>query len=118
MWYRPLLTAASCANDPLGKPDGWQNAQDAINFAIILPDTGNYTINVYSNNSLIGSFPGTAGLNGRTVPGLRAGSGGGQRVEVVNDITRATVIFATGKKDVLSETTGICNYNYEVVGLS
>jgi glucan endo-1,3-alpha-glucosidase len=118
MWYRPLLTTASCPHDPLGKPEGWQNAQDAINLAIILSGGGNYTINVYSNNSLIGSFPGTAGLNGRTVTGLRAGSGGGQRVEVVNDADRTTVISATGTKDVLSETMGICNYNYEVVGLS
>ncbi|KAL1966115.1 hypothetical protein VTN77DRAFT_4863 [Rasamsonia byssochlamydoides] len=116
MWYRTLLTTASCSSDSLGKPSGWQNAQDAINFAVILDNKSSYTINVYSNNKQIGSFPASAGLNGQTVLGLQAG--GGQRVEVVDAATNTTVISATGTKDVLAEATGTCNFNYEVVALS
>ncbi|OKL62585.1 hypothetical protein UA08_02967 [Talaromyces atroroseus] len=128
MWYRTLLTTASCSNDSLGKPDNWENAQDAINYAVILPDLTNgdnygrnYTINVYSNNDMIGSFAGTFGLNGGTVLGLAAGSAESQRVEVVessNGVNATTVLISKGKKDVLSETSGICNYNYEVVAMS
>ncbi|KAL1982151.1 hypothetical protein VTN96DRAFT_1686 [Rasamsonia emersonii] len=116
MWYRSLLTTANCSPDPMGKPSGWQNAQDAINFAVILPEgASGYTINVYSNNKQIGSFPANAGLNGQSVPGLQAG--GGQRVEVV-DSSNKTIISATGTKDVQAQTTGLCNYNYVVAALS
>lgn len=119
MWYRTLLTTASCLDDSLGKPTAWENAEDAINYAVVLPDSGDYTINVYSNNDLIGSFAGTTGLNGGSVLGLAAGSAGSQRVEVLNNAdATATVISATGTKDVVAETSGICNYNYEVVAMS
>jgi glucan endo-1,3-alpha-glucosidase len=116
MWYRTLLTSGSCSSDPMGKPSGSQNAQDAINFAVILPDNGSYTINVYSNNNKIGSFPGESGLNRRMVLGLQAGAG--QRVEVVDTTTNTVVMSATGTKDVQADTTAICNFNYEVVALS
>jgi glucan endo-1,3-alpha-glucosidase len=128
MWYRALLTTASCSNDSLGKPDNWENAQDAINYAVILPnladiinDSRNYTINVYSNNAMIGSFAGVSGLNGGMVLGLAAGSAESQRVEVVqssNGVNATTVLSARGTKDVMAETSGICNYNYEVVAMS
>lgn len=36
MWYRTLMTSASCSSSIQGA----QNAQDAINFAIVLPSSG------------------------------------------------------------------------------
>lgn len=120
MWYRTLLTTASCSSDSLGKPNNWASAQDAINYAVSLPSSGsgsnNYTINIYSNDAIIGSVAGTAGLNGGTVLGLAAGPATSQRVEVLAG--SSVVISATGTKDVVAETGGICNYNYEVVGMS
>ncbi|PCH06976.1 Glycoside hydrolase, family 71 [Penicillium occitanis (nom. inval.)] len=122
MWYRTLLTTASCSDDPIGLPTAHENAQDAINYAIVLSDSGSdYTINVYSNNELIGAAAGVTGLNGGSVLGLVAGSADTQRVEVVevsSDGATTTILAATGTKDVVAETSGICNYNYEVVPMS
>ncbi|GAD98093.1 glucan endo-1,3-alpha-glucosidase agn1 precursor, putative [Paecilomyces variotii No. 5] len=113
MWYRTLLKSASCASSISGS----QNADDALNFAIILPtDTSGVTINVYSNDNRIASYAGVSGLNDQSVAGLQAG--GGQRVEVV-DASGTTIASATGTKDVRQQSTNpVCNFNYEVVGLS
>lgn len=122
MWYRTLLTTASCSDDPIGLPTAHENAQDAINYAFVLSDSGSdYTINVYSNNDLIGAAAGVTGLNGGSVLGLVAGSADTQRVEVVevgSDGATTTILAATGTKDVVAGTSGICNYNYEVVAMS
>jgi glucan endo-1,3-alpha-glucosidase len=86
-----------------------------VNFAVILPSTG-YKINVYSNSNLIGTFASQKGLNYNSVPGLAAGSG--QKIEVL-DSSNNVVASATGTKSVLAESSNsICNWNYEVVGLS
>lgn len=114
MWYRPLLTSASCASTITN----YQQAKDAVNFAVILPaaDT-EYTIEVYSNNNLIGKFSGVEGLNYESVPGLQAG--GGQSIRVL-DGSGNVVKTANGTKDVSGESAdaSMCNWNYEVVGLS
>lgn len=116
------MTTASCSDDPIGLPTAHENAQDAINYAIVLPEPGSdYTINVYSNNDLIGTAAGVTGINGGSVLGLVAGSADTQRVKVVevgSDGATATILAATGAKDVVAETFGICNYNYEVVAMS
>lgn len=114
MWYRPLLTSASCASTITN----YQQAEDAVNFAIILPAADSaYTIEVYSNDALIGKFSGVQGLNYKSVPGLQAG--GGQSIRVL-DSSGNVVKTANGTKDVLSESAdaSMCNWNYEVVGLS
>ncbi|KAL1870930.1 hypothetical protein Plec18167_007236 [Paecilomyces lecythidis] len=113
IWYRTLLKSASCASTISGS----QNADDALNFAIILPtDTSGVTINVYSNNNRIGSYSGLPGLNDQSVSGLH--TGGNQRIEVV-DASGTTIASAVGTKDVQQQSTGsVCNFNYEVVGLS
>ncbi|KAJ5137789.1 hypothetical protein N7526_004022 [Penicillium atrosanguineum] len=111
LWYRTLLTSASCSSSIAN----YQSARDAVNFAVILPSTG-YTIKVYSNNKLIGSFVGQKGLNYNSVLGLAVG--GGQMLQVV-DSSNNIVASATGTKNVLSQSTNAtCNWNYEVVGLS
>lgn len=110
LWYRPLLTSASCSSSITN----YQQGQDAVNFAVILPSDG-YTIEVYSNSKLIGSFSGVAGLNYNSVPGLQAG--GGQSISVLQG--SSVVASANGTKDVLTQSNNAtCNWNYEVVGLS
>lgn len=113
IWYRTILTSANCSSTI----DGAQNADDALNFAVILPaDTSGIMINVYSNNTQIGSFSGLPGLNAQSVPGLQAG--GNQGVEIV-DASGTIIASAVGTKDVQQQLTGsVCNFNYEVVGLS
>ncbi|KAJ5312620.1 hypothetical protein N7508_003450 [Penicillium antarcticum] len=110
-WYRPLLTTASCSSSI----SNYQSARDAVNFAVILPSNG-YTIRVYSNSKLIGSFLGQKGLNYNSILGLAAGSG--QMIQVV-DGSNNIVASATGTKSVLAQSpNATCNWNYEVVGLS
>ncbi|OKL58258.1 hypothetical protein UA08_06459 [Talaromyces atroroseus] len=111
LWYRTLLTTASCSSSI----SNYESALDAVNFAVILPSDG-YTINVYSNSELIGSYAGVTGLNYNSVPGLQVGSG--QYIQVLDSASNV-VASATGTKDVAAESTSsVCNWNYEVVGLS
>jgi glucan endo-1,3-alpha-glucosidase len=110
MWYRTLMTSASCSSTI----QNYQQGKDVINFAVVLPSAG-YTINVYSNSVRIGSFAGVAGLNYNAVPGLRVG--GGQRLEIV-DGSGSVVSSAAGTKNVAAQSANsVCNWNYEVVGL-
>ncbi|KAJ6043821.1 hypothetical protein N7499_006240 [Penicillium canescens] len=110
-WYRTLLTTASCSSSI----SNYQSARDATNFAVILPSTG-YTIKVYSNSKLIGSYVGQKGLNYNSVSGLAVGSG--QMIQIIDD-SNNIVASATGTKSVLAESpNATCNWNYEVVGLS
>jgi glucan endo-1,3-alpha-glucosidase len=109
-WYRPLLTTASCSSSIAN----YQSARDVVNFAVVLPSTG-YTIKVFSNNKLIGSFVGQKGLNYNSVLGLAVG--GGQMIQVV-DGSNNIIASASGTKSVLAQSTNAtCNWNYEVVGL-
>ncbi|KAJ5965247.1 hypothetical protein N7481_011961 [Penicillium waksmanii] len=101
-WYRPLLTTASC-HSSIGN---YQSARDAVNFAVILPSTG-YTINLYSNSQLIGSFLGQKCLNYNNVLGLAIG--GGQMIQVVDGCNHI-VASATGTKSVLAQSANAtCN---------
>ncbi|KAJ5639586.1 uncharacterized protein N7484_007448 [Penicillium longicatenatum] len=111
LWYRTVLTSASCSSSI----SNYRSALDTMNFAVILPSAG-YTINVYSNGKMIGTFAGQKGLNYNSVIGLAVGSG--QMIEVL-DNSNAVVASATGTKSVLAQSSNaICNWNYEVVGLS
>ena len=110
LWYRTLLTSASCSSSI----QNYQSAQDTVNYAVVLPAAG-YKINVYSNGQSIGSFAGNKGLNYGSVAGLAVGSG--QKLEIV-DSTGKVVNTATGTKAVAAQSSNsVCNWNYEVVGL-
>lgn len=112
MWYRPILTTATCDSDSLGKPAGWENALDAVNFAVLLPEgAAGIKINVMSGSTLIGSFDGIAGLNYGTVEGMVAGA---QSIQVVGG-TGTIVAQAASPSDVLAEANDVCNFNYVVV---
>lgn len=109
--YRTLLTSASCSSSI----SNYQLALDTVNFAVVLPAAG-YTIKIYSNSNLIGTFSGQKGLNYNSVRGLAVG--GGQMIEVL-DSSNNVVASATGTKSVLAQSpNATCNWNYEVVGLS
>jgi glucan endo-1,3-alpha-glucosidase len=115
IWYRTLLTSASCSSSITN----YQQAMDAINFAIILPASfSGYSINVYSDGNLLQTVAAKAGLNGGSIPGVQAGSASTQKIEVT-DSSGTVVASAVGTKDVLSESANdTCNWNYEVVGIS
>ncbi|KAJ0415233.1 glycosyl hydrolase family 71-domain-containing protein [Aspergillus carlsbadensis] len=112
-WYRTLLTSASCSSSIRNH----EQAQDAINYAVILPaGAAGYTIDVISDNQVLGRYPAGPGLNYRMVLGLRAGLD--QRI-VVRDSAGTILSTATGTKAVLAQSSSaVCNWNYEVAGLS
>jgi len=111
-WYRPLLTTASCSSDPLGKPRGWQNAQDTINIALFLADAGG-AVTVYSGNKQIALYKTTKGLNTFATPGLVPGP-----VSVnVWSASGALVTFAASGVDVAADSSGVCNFNYQTVAV-
>lgn len=109
LWYRTLLTSASCSSTI----ENYKSAVDTVNFAVVLPSDG-YTIKVYSNNKVIGTFAGQKGMNYNSVLGLEAGSG--QKIEVLHG--EDLVAKAIGTKKVLAQSPKDCNWNFEVVGLS
>ncbi|KAI0754767.1 glycoside hydrolase [Daedaleopsis nitida] len=112
-WYRPLLKDGGCS-DGLGKPSGWQNAEDLFNIAVLLPaNTNGITMRVISGGSTIATLATKAGLNYASV-GIRTGA---QRVELVN--SGGQIIGAgSSTMDVVSSTGGICNFNYQVVHIA
>ncbi|KAL1949763.1 hypothetical protein VTO73DRAFT_8644 [Trametes versicolor] len=113
-WYRPLLKAASCSGDGLGKPSGWQNAQDLINIAMLLPSTSSgVTLRVTSGGTVVATLATKPGLNFASVP-IRSGS---QRVELV--AANGSIMGAgSSTQDVVSDTSGVCNFNYQVVHIA
>lgn len=58
-WYQPILASASCAADPIGKPHGWENAEDEVQVAVLLlAAAAGATVNVCSGDARIGSYKG------------------------------------------------------------
>ncbi|KAI0648825.1 glycoside hydrolase [Trametes meyenii] len=113
-WYRPLLVTAKCANDTLGKPDGVQNAVDKLSIAVLLPaNSTGMTLRVLSGDSVTATLPTTPGLNAVTVPFQL----GRQRVELVG-ADGSIVGAGDGTKDVIGETNGVCNFDYEAADIS
>ncbi|KAK8233899.1 glycoside hydrolase [Phyllosticta capitalensis] len=113
-WYRTILANASCSGDSMGKPSGWENALDAVNFAALLPEDTEATIKVYSGGNLVASFAGVAGLNAQSVPDIQLGA---QKVELVS--SDGTVLGAgSSTVDVAADTDSTCNFNYQVVHIA
>ena len=112
-WYRSILKDAPCASDPLGKPAGWESAEDAVNVAVLLSaDAGTATINVYSGGTKIGSRVGTTGLNAWSISGLKTGA---VKVEVVSGGT--TLVSETGTT-LVKDDADLANFNFLVVPLT
>ena len=115
-WYRPLLKDAECAQDPLGRPQGADNALDQLNIATLVAQTDppqsvtGITVRVTSGANFTADLMTVNGLNVAAVPiGL-----GAQKVELVDESGK---VLASGssRQDVVVETNGTCNFNYQVV---
>lgn len=113
-WYRTILTTATCASDPIGKPSNWSSAEDVVNVAVLLSSTAvGAKVNVYSGGVLIGSRTGTKGLNAWSIPCLKIGS---VSVEVMLNDGSAALVSGNGKMSVAADAA-VCNYNYQVMAL-
>ena len=113
-WYRPLLKSATCADDSLGRPDGADNALDQINIAMLLPaDSSGVTLRVSSGGNVVATLDTQPGLNMAAVP-IQTGA---QSVQLVGP--DGTIMGAgSSTQDVVAETTGVCNFNYQVVHIA
>lgn len=115
-WYRDRLVETHCAGDHMGPPTGCENAEDAVNFAVLLPpDTQGVGINVWSGGELLASIAGQPGLNAHCVKGVKTGP---QRVELIKD--GAIMGAGDGPVNVTAEAEGgkTYNFNYHVVHIS
>ncbi|OMP89199.1 Glucan endo-1,3-alpha-glucosidase agn1 [Diplodia seriata] len=116
-WYRERLADTHCPSDAMGRPSGCENAEDAINLAILLPaDTHDVGINVWSGGELLASLPGQPGLNAHSVKGVKTGP---QRVELIKD-GHLPMGAGDGPVNVTGEAGEgkTYNYNYHVVHIS
>lgn len=113
-WYRTILQSASCASDPLGRPQGADNAQDLINIAVLLPaNTSGVTIRVSSGGNVVATLPTKPGLNEAAVS-IKTGA---QKVELV--ASNGQVLGAgSSTQDVEADSSGVCNFNYQVVHIA
>lgn len=114
LWYRTILTTASCSSDTLGKPSGSGAAKDAVNWAIVVNDgVSAVKAQVYSGGTQIYSGALSTGLNYFSTPGMKTGI---QYLEVV-DASFNIMYSAQGTVDVAAEAGEVCNYNYQVAEL-
>jgi glucan endo-1,3-alpha-glucosidase len=110
-WYRPILTTTACPN---GKPDGADNAQDAVNYAVLVAaNSTGLAINISSGGSQIASESLSPGLNTNSIPSLVAGD---VQVDIV-DVSGSSVSSTTGPQPVNGDSADLCNYNYYVQGI-
>ncbi|KAH8834210.1 glycoside hydrolase [Flagelloscypha sp. PMI_526] len=114
-WYHTILKSASCSSDPIGRPSGADNAQDALNVAVLLPSTtSGVTIRVTSGGTVIANYTGVAGLNAFFVTGIKTGS---QMVQLI--ASNGTIMGAgSSTVNVAADTSGVCNFNYQVVHIA
>ncbi|KAI0123459.1 glycoside hydrolase [Xylariales sp. AK1849] len=114
MWYRTILKDASCSSDSLGRPAGAGAAKDAVNWAIVVADgVTDAAAQVWSNGVLVGKTALSSGLNYGSTPGMATGI---QYLEVVD--SDYTILMSTqGTVEVTEDTSGICNFNYQVAEL-
>lgn len=116
IWYRTILTTASCSTDSMGKPSGSGAAKDAVNWAIVVnDDVSDVTAQVWSGGHLIWKSALSAGLNYFSTPGMQTGI---QYIEVV-DSSFNILYSAQGTVEVVAEISSgdVCNYNYQVAEL-
>ncbi|KAK3317205.1 glycoside hydrolase [Cercophora scortea] len=118
-WYQPLLKGVDCVADRygLGKPLGWEDAEDVVSVAVVLPaGSERVSVKVWSGDSLVGQFEAAAGLNIYEV-GARHGR------QVVELVSGSGVLLGRGVglvdvSDSIEGTGGVCNFNYQVAAIA
>ncbi|KAB5575260.1 glycoside hydrolase [Coniochaeta sp. 2T2.1] len=110
MWYRTIPKDAACGGG--AKPDNWQSAADAVNYAVVVASgSAGSTIRVTSGGTVIRESTAVAGLNYGSATGLKLGA---QKVELVSG--DSVVLAANSLKNVVSDDPA-CNFNYQVAPL-
>ncbi|KAF7562846.1 hypothetical protein G7046_g1262 [Stylonectria norvegica] len=112
-WHHTLLTTADCSADGFGKPSGIENAENQVT-GVILVAKGQSGLSVVatSGSTQLGSADLVEGYNKFTFDGMTTGT---VTVEVRSGSNK--VIGGSGSIQV-SNSASVCNYNYQVVGLS
>lgn len=124
IWYRTILTDATCINDDGGvdsqgaeqyyeKPDGFDSAQDVITWAIVMPEGAeDYSVSIFSGGTLLKTVALVTGLNYGSVASLVPGI---QTAHVIDSVG-STYMTATGGKCIaVGCPQFIYNMNYQVI---
>lgn len=115
-WHHTLLKNGDCSGDilGLGKPTGWQGVEDIVT-AVVLVAKGSQGLKaqISVGGRLLGTQDLHDGYNTMVVKGIPTGT---VRMSVL-DGSGATVVKGQGPLDVVGQSN-LCNYNFQVVGLS
>ncbi|KAK7398174.1 hypothetical protein QQX98_012457 [Neonectria punicea] len=112
-WHHTLLTTADCSSDGLGKPDGINNAENVVTGVILVAEgqTG-LTVSALSGSAQLGTKDLVPGFNRFTFTDMTTGT---VSVRVLSG--DGVLAERPGPLQVLGSSS-VCNYNYQVVGLS
>lgn len=113
-WHHTLLAAADCSSDPIGEPDGVETVEDIVT-AVVLVASGvtGLTLDITVSGNSIGTKSLSPGYNSFSATGLTTGT----VAATVKDGSGNTVVSGTGPIDV-ANSSDLCNYNFQVVGLA
>jgi glucan endo-1,3-alpha-glucosidase len=113
LWHHEYLTSSGCAN----APDGYGAALDAVNWALVVGEgIEGLVVQVWSGGELILKEPLSVGLNYRSTPNVKTGE---QVVEVIDAQGNIVAQGGQATKGISAQdTSGICNLNFQVAGLS
>ncbi|KPM35510.1 hypothetical protein AK830_g11060 [Neonectria ditissima] len=112
-WHHTLLTTSDCSSDGLGKPAGIENINNVVTGVVLVAEgqTG-LTVSVLSGSTQLGTKDLVAGFNRFRFTNMTTGT---INVQVLNG--NNVVVEGSGPLQVLGSSS-VCNYNYQVVGLS
>jgi glucan endo-1,3-alpha-glucosidase len=111
-WHHTLLVDGDCSADALGKPDGYENAEDAVS-GVILVASGKTSLTavVKSGETEMSKIALIEGYNAFKVDGLVAGK---VSVEVFSNSTMVSGGYGSIE---VANSASLCNYNFQVVPL-
>ncbi|PQE28029.1 glucan endo-1,3-alpha-glucosidase agn1 protein [Rutstroemia sp. NJR-2017a WRK4] len=114
-WHHTLLKNADCSSDSLGlpKPDGWQHVEDKVT-AVVLVASGETGLeaSIEVGGTVMGTQKLSAGYNVVSVANITTGAVSMK----VTEGSGSVVVQGTGSLKVV-DSAGLCNYNFQVVGL-
>jgi hypothetical protein len=110
-WHHTLTVGGDCSADPLGKPSGVKNVEDAVSGVVLVAEGNEGLVAVVNNGGVeLNKTTLSVGFNRFKFPGLGKGK---VQLEVWDGSTMVGGGYA-GLEVV--ESADVCNYNFQVIG--
>jgi glucan endo-1,3-alpha-glucosidase len=114
-WHHTLLVAGDCSSDSLGEPQGVSTAEDKVTVVVLVASgITTYSVSITSGGTSLGSSALVPGYNQYSVKELTTGT---VVVTVTDTSSNSKVVSGTGPLPVV-DSADLCNFNFQVVGLS